>query len=195
MVEHLLCTQDVIGSIPFASTPKRSHKMNFPSADVMTLCMSAMSALATCTWVIRNWRLRREDFPRIDIDCRVNEVSRNQTHTMVEIVAEVKNTGSVRHKIRNICYTLRGACNDSLAEGDETQLSQVMFPVEIRHDQRFFPASWVYSFVDAGNTSTYRNVILVPNDVDVFHLTVRMQYDDKESDFHSASWTGGCDVS
>ena len=163
------------------------------SPDILTLCFSMTSALATCAWVIRNWKLQREDFPRIELDCRVRHISRSDSNSMVEISADVKNTGKVRHKIRNISYSLRGAVMDEAREGDDVHLNQVIFPVEIRENQRFFPASWVYSFVDAGSTSTYRNVILVSNDVDIFHLNVRMQYEDEASDFHSASWTGRCE--
>jgi len=162
------------------------------SPDIITLCLSAISATATCAWVLRNWHRQREDFPKIDLSCGIKPIIRTPTHTLVDVTADVKNSGKVRHSIKNMTYNLRGARKDSLIEGDDLYLSQVIFPIVIRSDQRFFPASWVYSFVDSTNSTTYRNVILVPNDIDVFHLTVRMQYDERKSDFHSASWTGTC---
>ena len=161
----------------------------------MTLCLSAISAAATCAWVLRNWHRQREDFPKIDLSCCVRAITRTPTHTLVDVTADVKNSGRVRHNIKNMTYDLRGARKDALTEGGDLYLSQVIFPVVIRKDQRFFPTEWQYSFVDATNTTTYRNVILVPNDVDIFHLTVRMQYEEKVSDFHSASWTGTCETS
>ena len=160
------------------------------TVDLLTLSFAAVSSIATCGWVIRNWKLRREDMPKIEMDCRLEKVLSGTTETVIKVTASIKNSGAVRHQFRSLRYDLRGMNASSITHGTLKILNQVNFNIPVRRNQRFFPKSWKYSFVDAGTTSTYTSVIAVPNSIDAFYLDVRMSYSDRESDFHQTTWVG-----
>ena len=149
-----------------------------------------LTNLVTAGWLVRNWLRRREDYPKIDLNCGVKLIHRDTTHSLVEVWCEIVNTGSVRHKYRKLTYSLRGHEGTGLQSAGETGIGEMEFPVVIRERQRFFPHTWVYSFADAGVTSRHRQVIVIPNKAKVLSLRCRMGYDDLESDFHTASWVG-----
>ena len=164
--------------------------MNSETVDLLTLGFATISSIATCGWVIRNWRLRREDMPRIEMDCRVEKIFVGDVKTIVKISADIKNSGNVRHKFKTMKYDLRGHDGKNVNHTSAKLLHQVDFDIPVRNDQLFFPKTWQYSFVDAGTTSTYTSVIAVPNNIKVMHLSARMLYSERESDFHQAMWVG-----
>ncbi len=146
--------------------------------------------LFTAGWLIRNWLRRREDYPKIDLNCGVKLIYRDTTHSLAEVWCEIVNTGSVRHKYRKLTYNLRGHVGSGMEDTNLTTMGEMEFPIIIRERQRFFPQSWVYGFADAGVTSRHRQVIVIPNNMKVLSLRCRMGYEDVESDFHTASWVG-----
>lgn len=146
--------------------------------------------LVTASWLIRNWLRRREDYPKIDLNCGVKLIHRDSAHSLVEVWCEIVNTGAVRHKYRKLIYSLRGHDGAGLGGAGATGMGEMEFPIAIRDRQRFFPLTWVYGFADAGVTSRHRQVIVIPNDAKVLSLRCRMGYEDLESDFHTASWVG-----
>ena len=143
----------------------------------------------TGLWFIRQHLRRREDHARIDLTASMRLVAEAGDHRVVEVIAEVENTGAVRHYIRRLAYTIRGSDMQDL-QSDPELLHQVELPVVVARNRRFFPREWVYSFVDAGQKSTYRHLILIPKDLRLVQLAVRMGYEDEESDFHTAVWFG-----
>ena len=143
----------------------------------------------TGAWIFRDHLKKRADFPRINLHASMREIAKSGDGRVVEVAAEVENTGDVRHVFRNIKYGIRGSDIKSLS-ASKRALGQVDLPKVIVHDQRFFPKSWEYSFVDAGQKSVYRHLILIPNDARLIQLQVIMLYEDEESDFHSATWNG-----
>jgi hypothetical protein len=164
--------------------------MDSATVDLLTLGFAAISSIATCGWVIRNWKLRREDMPRIEMDCRIEKIFVGNLKTIIKVCADVKNSGAVRHKFKHIKYDLRGLDGKTINHNSAKLLNQVDFDISLRNDQMFFPKSWEYSFVDAGTTSTYTSVIAIPNNVKVLHLNTKMLYSERESDFHQAIWVG-----
>ena len=145
--------------------------------------------IITGAWMLRTWYVRREDKPRIGMSAEVNRLYRNQQVQVVEVVATVSNTGDVRHIFRDIAYTLRGS-DMKVLTSNPNLMGQLDLPVLLANRVSFFPTSWSYSFVDAGQTSTYKTLLVIPADVKMLKLSVRMWYDDPDSDFHSAAWFG-----
>ena len=143
----------------------------------------------TGAWIFRDHLKKRSDFPRINLHASMSELAKSGSSRVVEVTAEIENTGDVRHVFRNLTYGIRGS--DLQAVDDNPAiLGQVYLPIVIARERRFFPSSWEYSFVDAGQKSTYRHLILIPDRVQLVQLKVIMTYDDAESDFHSATWHG-----
>ena len=140
-------------------------------------------------WFIRQHLFRREDHARIDLTASMRLVTESADHRVVEVIAEVENTGAVRHYIRRLAYTIRGSDMEEL-RSEPDLLDQVELPIVVARNRPFFPREWVYSFVDAGQKSTYRHLVLVPREVRLVQLAVRMGYEDEESDFHTAVWFG-----
>lgn len=145
--------------------------------------------ILTGAWMLRNWYIRREDHPRIGMTAEVVKLYRSQHFQVVEVSATAANTGDVRHVFKDIRYTLRGT-NLKNPTPNPNLMGQLDLPIVIGKDVSFFPLSWQYSFVDAGQTSTYKTLLVVPIDVKILKLSVKMQYADPDSDFHSAAWYG-----
>lgn len=143
----------------------------------------------TGAWMLRNWYVRREDKPRIGMTAEVNRLYRNQQVQIVEVSSSVANTGDVRHVFKDITYTLRGSDMKGFASNPQL-MGQLDLPIVLAKHVSFFPAAWQYSFVDAGQTSTYKTLLVIPADVKILKLSVKMQYSDPDSDFHSAAWFG-----
>jgi hypothetical protein len=143
----------------------------------------------TGVWILRDHLRKRNDFPRINLHASLREIARSGNDRVVEVVAEIENSGNVRHVFRSITYSIRGSRLKDLMN-DPTILGQVHLPIVVTRSRRFFPRSWEYSFVDAGQKSTYRHLITIPRWVRLAQLHVIMSYDDAESDFHSAMWNG-----
>ncbi len=140
-------------------------------------------------WFLRGYFLRREDTSKIDLTIDAHVIAENNFNKALEIKFEVKNFGNVRHIIKNMTYSLKGA---SILEMNKKLLdeAELDFPVSIASGRSLFPSSWEYSFVEPESKSVYKQLILIPQEIDLIKITVRMQYLDKESDFHSASWFG-----
>ena len=139
----------------------------------------------TGVWIFKDHLKKRADFPRINLHASMREIAKSGDGRVVEVAAEVENTGDVRHVFRSVKYDVRGSDMHGL-KGSQKALGQVNLPMSIVRGRRFFPKSWEYSFVDAGQKSTYKHLILVPAKVKIAQLRVIMSYDDEESDFHSA---------
>jgi hypothetical protein len=143
----------------------------------------------TGAWFIRQHFKRRDDFPRVNVHSSMREIAKSEDKRIVEVIAEIENTGEVRHKFRSIVYDIRGSALENMSE-KAGPLDQVHLPILVARDRRFFPKSWEYSFVDAGQKSTYRHLISIPTNVKLVQLKVTMIYEDEESDFHRSFWHG-----
>ncbi len=103
---------------------------------------------------------------------------------LVEASVTVHNGGEVRHKFEDLVYHVTGYEVESLNRDIFTTA------VPIVTGRRMFPAFWEYSFVDAGQSSTYKKMVTIPPSVKVIRLEAIMSYSDPESDFHSVIWYG-----
>jgi hypothetical protein len=157
--------------------------------EMLSSIVGILGWLVTGLWMLRGWHVRREDKPRINLNASLREIIARDGKRIVEIVAEVENTGEVRHVFKDMTYTLHGSDLSSIEEEPEL-LGQVYLPIKLATKQRFFPTSWEYSFVDAGQVSRYRSLVSIPEGVKLLKLGVIMSYGDRESDFHSAVWYG-----
>jgi hypothetical protein len=145
--------------------------------------------LVTGAWMLRTWYVRREDKPRINVIANLRKIYSNEQQQIVEIEAQIANSGDVRHIFRDMTYSLRGSDLSNI-KSSEKALGQVELDYERADCVRFFPETWGYSFVDAGQTSTYRTIVELPASIKLLKLTVNMKYGEHESDFHSAAWFG-----
>ena len=103
---------------------------------------------------------------------------------LVEVSVTVHNGGEVRHTFTDLVYHVTGYEVEAL----NGEVTTILVPIVT--GKRMFPAVWEYSFVDAGQSSTYRKMVKVPPGVKVIRLEAIMSYSDPESDFHSVIWYG-----
>jgi hypothetical protein len=157
--------------------------------ETLSSIVGILGWVVTGAWMLHGWYIRREDKPRIGMSATLNRIYRNTAEQVVEIVVSIENTGEVRHVFKDITYSLRGSDTKVLTTNPGL-LGQLDLPVVLADDQRLFPESWEYSFVDAGQTSTYRALIVIPAAVKLLKLSAIMKYEEKVSDFHSAVWYG-----
>lgn len=158
--------------------------------EIVSLSFSMISSMLTVAWFLRERKIKREEFPKIEMDCHLEEICKCQGGSVAQVIVSIKNSGHVRHTFRRLRFDLLGNDLSQIVEEKDQVLGQVQFPIQIRKKQNMFPREWVYSFVDAGSTSTYRNILFIPDSAKLLSLTARMFYDDADSDFHSCSWTG-----
>jgi hypothetical protein len=114
-------------------------------------------------WTYRRFIRQREDHARLDLtaDLQFIGVQGDQHLAVVELA--VTNDGVVRHRIQDLRFSLRTTrAEASLVRGDEAILGQVLFPAVHYRDQRMFPKSWVWSFVEPKATNRYRFAVLIP---------------------------------
>jgi hypothetical protein len=136
-------------------------------------------------WLLRNWKLRREDYPKIGMSVECVDIYADKTERILEVVVSIKNEGEVRHKFRDLTFTIAGSKSKS-----SSSTNLLPFQITAAKDIKLIPSSWEYSFVDSGQVSTYKRLVTIPPDLKVVRCVAKMMYEDPESDFHSAIWHG-----
>lgn len=171
-------------------TPSELATVASTVADVA----EALALLIGGAWAYLHFVWRRDRHPRVSMQTGftvhgVQGVGMDE-QVLGTVTATVRNHGGVRLRFRKATVTvLRLALTDTLKDGGVRLLGQPVFRDDVGvKDRRLFPASWVYSFVDAGGENTYRSVVRLPTDTTYVLVQVRFQYeDDEESDFHTDS--------
>ena len=135
-------------------------------------------------WFLRGWWIRRDDFPKIRMEASMQNLHTLEGTRLAEVTVTIHNGGDVRHKFTDLVYHVTGYEIDSLNR------DVFMNPITIATSKPMFPGAWEYSFVDAGQSSTYRKMVKIPPGVKILRLEAVMSYSDPESDFHSAIWYG-----
>lgn len=136
-------------------------------------------------WLLRTWKVQREDFPKIGMQVDCKEIYADDTDRILEVEVNVKNEGLVRHLFQDLTFTIVGS---RVSPRFKTRL--LPFQITVVKDVKLIPKSWEYSFVDSGQTSSYKRLVTVPSDLKILRCVARMRYNDAESDFHSAIWHG-----
>lgn len=115
-------------------------------------------------WTYRRFIRVREDHSRIDATAGLHFIGTHDGAHLAVVTATVKNTGAVRHFIRDMRFDLRVLRDGHPVKFSEKALGQVSFPDRLYAEQRFFPESWVWSFVEPGVENTYRYTVALPLD-------------------------------
>lgn len=163
-------------------------------AETIDHLASALSSVATtiallvgAIWAWHHFVRRRDLSPKVDLTVGVEFLGPHPDAScrLLQVTADLANSGTVRHEIASLTYSLRVLCEDDACASSEAVLGQVVFPTSIVSKRRFFPEDWGGSFVDAGVTNTYRSVTTVPSKARFVLATARFVYaGDKASDFH-----------
>jgi hypothetical protein len=152
--------------------------------EKVSSALNVIGWFAAGFWFLRGWWIRRDDFPKIRMETSMSLLYELDGTRIAEVTVTVHNSGDVRHTFAELTYSVVGYEIESLNR------ELYMTPVQIKANKPMFPAAWEYSFVDAGQSSTYRKMVNVPPGVRVLRLEAIMSYSDPESDFHSAIWYG-----
>lgn len=162
--------------------------------STLTSGVEALVLLIGGAWAYLRFVWARDRHPRVTMHTEFTVLGpqgQGMDEQVLGVVkVTVKNHGGVRLRFRRATVTvLRLALTDTLKDGGVMLLGQPVFRDDVGvNDRRLFPASWVYSFVDAGGENTYRSVVRLPTDTSYVLAQVRFQYeDDAESDFHADS--------
>lgn len=124
------------------------------------------AVLVAGLWTWQRFIRTREDFPSLDVTAGLEIVGTHASPagpaTLAVVTATVRNAGKVRHTLSTLHFDLRAVCEDDVLVPSETALGQAAFPRKLYDEQRFFPKSWVWSFVEPGATNVYRYSVVIP---------------------------------
>ena len=123
-------------------------------------------------WTWDKFVKTREAHSRIDATAGLEIIGQHDGHFLAVVIADVKNTGGVRHFIQDMRFDLRVLRHEHPIAFSEKAMGQVDFPDELYSAQRFFPEEWVYSFIEPGHANTYRYSVALPLDAKFVLLKV-----------------------
>ena len=143
-------------------------------ADGIEHVVEAVAILVTGGWAYRKFVAQREGESKLDVTAGLDFVGTHEDKTVAVVIASVANTGNVRHHVTDMTFDLRLLRESDPVERAPQALGQVNFPLRVYADQRFFPESWVWSFIEPGVTNVYRYSVALPADARFALVSVRV---------------------
>jgi hypothetical protein len=156
------------------------------AAGPLESLVSVVAVVAAGYWTVRKYVKTREGASRIDVTAKLDVLGVLNGDFLAVVTGTVKNSGKVRHYVRNMHFSLRGLTGSDALERLDKALGQVEFPLELYNKQRMFPEDWGYSFVEPGETNNYRYSVIIPGDVLFALVSVKVIL--PGDDEFSASW-------
>jgi hypothetical protein len=163
-------------------------------AEFIDHLASAVSSLGTlfalvvgAGWAWWHFYRRRDLHPKVDFTVGIEFLGQQpgSDHIVVQVIADLTNSGQVRHEISEITYSLRVLrLGDPVRAGGQNILEQLEFPTKVVSNRRFFPESWVHTFVDPGVKNSYRSVTTIPADTRLVLATAWFAYASAKDSFH-----------
>ena len=160
---------------------------------VVSILADLVQVAAVCVagaWTWKRFIRTREDHPHLDVTAGLEiigeHVAPSGPATLAVVTATVHNAGKVRHTISAMHFDLRVVEEDDVLVPSEAALGQAAFPRKLYDEQRFFPKSWVWSFVDPGATNVYRYSVILPANARFALVSVKLPLAGDDEFF--ASW-------
>ena len=136
------------------------------------------AVLVAGLWTWKRFIRTREDHPYLDVTAGLEIIGEHMAlggpATLAVVTATVHNAGKVRHTISAMHFDLRVVEGNDLLVPSEVALGQAAFPRKLYDEQRFFPKSWVWSFVEPGATNVYRYSVVIPADARFALVSVKL---------------------
>lgn len=141
-------------------------------------------------WTFWRFIISREGKPRpvAKISCRVLDHEDRSGARIADIRLMVKNTGGERLTISSIFMSVRGIDRQTPIKADGP-LNQANFPISIASKRRMFPDSWGHSYVDPGQTISYKHLTKIPAGVKVINIHGKIECPDPSIEFVTVSET------
>ena len=139
------------------------HDVLLPLSETVAHLAETLALAVGGLWTYRRFIRQRDDHARLDLTADLEFVGTQAGQHLVVVHLVVVNAGTVRHRFSDLCFDLRTIEADTpLKAGDAHVLGQVSFPTVIHRNQRIFPSSWVWSFIEPGATNRYRYATSIP---------------------------------
>lgn len=141
-------------------------------------------------WTAWKYINSREGKPRVvaKISCRVLDHEDRLGARIADIRLMVKNTGGERLTISSIFMSVRGIDRQTPIKTDGP-LNQANFPISIASKRRMFPDNWGHSYVDPGQTVSYKHLTKIPSGVKVINIHGKIECPDPSIEFVTVSET------
>lgn len=141
-------------------------------------------------WTWKRFIRTRDDHPHLDVTAGLEIIGEHMAlggpAILAVVTATVHNAGKVRHTISAMHFNLRAVLLEDDLHTSEVVLGQVAFPCKLYDEQRFFPRSWVWSFVEPGATNVYRYSVVIPTNARFALVSVKLPLAGDDEFF--ASW-------
>ena len=113
-------------------------------------------------WAFFQYVWHREGLSKLDVTADIEIIGLQGDFLLGVVSARVNNAGRSRHYVKDLFFDLRTLnVGDTLETLPKTN-NLVSFPHKLYDRQRFFPASWEWSFVEPGCTNVYRHTVALP---------------------------------
>ena len=146
--------------------------------SILADLVQVTAVLVAGAWTWKRFIRTREDASCLDVTAGLEVIGEHMALTgpayLAVVTATVRNTGKVRHTIAAMHFDLRVVQDDDLLARSEAVIDQVAFPRKLYDEQRFFPASWTWSFVEPGATNIYRYSVILPADARFALVNVKL---------------------
>ena len=114
--------------------------------------------------------------PRVDLDVDVKFVGRQGDRWLVEIVADVENSGLVCNSIEAFDFSLRCIYpSDPVEDGDALINYQAKIPHKIKSGS-WLPVTWTGTVVEPGTSVRYTHIAAVPSQASFVFVHGRCKY-------------------
>jgi len=120
--------------------------------------------------------LRREFYPRAEFNLSMRLLGERDNELLLELAATVKNTGLVRHKIKEFTFSLRGleAGHRWIINPDKNNL--IDFPRKLQ-DGNWVRSKYLTTIETNVEQRFYFNVSVSPANVEYFNLYANLVYE------------------
>ena len=151
--------------------------------------VQALAVMLAGGWAYRKFNRTREDFPSLDVTVGLEVMGDHMSITgparLAVVTATIRNHGTVRHKLSTLHFGMRTLLKNDLLERSDVAMGQVAFHNRLHYNQRFFPESWIWSFVEPGGTNVYRYSVIIPADVKFVLISAKLPLEGEDEFFSS----------
>lgn len=139
-------------------------------------------------WLLRRYIDSRKGRPHViaKIACRVLNHDDRSGARIADIRLVIKNVGGERLTISSIFMSVMGIDSQTPVK-DDVPLNRPNFPISIASKRRMFPDKWGNSYVDPGQTVSYKHLAKIPAGIRAINVHGKIECPDPRIEFVTAS--------
>lgn len=156
--------------------------------EIITSALTSLSILIGACWVFYRFVIQQERFSNINFTADINIIGKQDNYYVVELIANIENTGKAQHKMEKFTFNLNALNFDDKIENSELWGNQINFP-RLLINGSFLPKDLRYFFIDPGTTAKYSFITNVPLDTSFLLLHSHFKYVNRKDFMHTAEKT------